>query len=223
MAIARVWCASSEIEPYDMAPVENRLTISLTGSTWSIGTGFHVQDINAWLVAKSRLLTLASIAIVLLLAGVAGVVGFGISTPLRRLTASMARLASGDLDAEVKGWRYLDRIHGKVFPQAFGEGHFEGRDDARVDGPVDGRPGDAANVQQVQQVYAQFVGGVPLRHEPPVLHQGLAVVDADDRGGVSDVKDEQHGTVLLFEGFQHQDIIPCRKGNFVPFAGSGPP
>ncbi len=77
---------------------------------WSIGTGFHVQDINAWLVAKSRLLTLASIAIVLLLAGVAGAVGFGISTPLRRLTASMARLASGDLDAEVAGTRRHDEI-----------------------------------------------------------------------------------------------------------------
>ena len=28
IAIASVWCASSEIEPYDIAPVENRLTIS---------------------------------------------------------------------------------------------------------------------------------------------------------------------------------------------------
>ena len=39
IAIASVSCASAEIEPYDMAPVENRLTISLTGSTSSIGTG----------------------------------------------------------------------------------------------------------------------------------------------------------------------------------------
>ena len=37
MAIASVSCASLLIEPYDMAPVENRLTISLTGSTSSIG------------------------------------------------------------------------------------------------------------------------------------------------------------------------------------------
>lgn len=35
MAMARVSCASLEMEPYDMAPVENRLTISLTGSTSS--------------------------------------------------------------------------------------------------------------------------------------------------------------------------------------------
>ena len=39
MAIARVSCASWEIEPYDMAPVENRLTIDETGSTSSRGTG----------------------------------------------------------------------------------------------------------------------------------------------------------------------------------------
>ena len=39
MAIASVSCASFEMEPYDIAPVENRLTMSLAGSTWSIGIG----------------------------------------------------------------------------------------------------------------------------------------------------------------------------------------
>src|SRR5580704_13587241 len=39
IAIARVWCASAEIEPYDIAPVENRRTMLDTGSTSSIGTG----------------------------------------------------------------------------------------------------------------------------------------------------------------------------------------
>src|SRR5262249_2256221 len=39
IAIARVSCASAEMEPYDMAPVANRLTISLAGSTSSSGTG----------------------------------------------------------------------------------------------------------------------------------------------------------------------------------------
>ncbi len=37
IAIARVSCASFEMEPYDMAPVENRFTISATGSTSSSG------------------------------------------------------------------------------------------------------------------------------------------------------------------------------------------
>src|SRR6266545_4229849 len=39
IAMARVSCASALIEPYDIAPVLNRLTISLTGSTSSMPTG----------------------------------------------------------------------------------------------------------------------------------------------------------------------------------------
>jgi GAF domain-containing protein len=39
MAMARVSCASWLIEPYDMAPVANRLTIDSTGSTSSMGIG----------------------------------------------------------------------------------------------------------------------------------------------------------------------------------------
>jgi hypothetical protein len=39
MAMARVSCASWEMEPYDMAPVEKRLTISETGSTSSTEIG----------------------------------------------------------------------------------------------------------------------------------------------------------------------------------------
>ena len=39
VATASVGCASRLLDPYDLAPVEKRLTISLTGSTSSIGTG----------------------------------------------------------------------------------------------------------------------------------------------------------------------------------------
>ena len=39
MAMARVSWASAEIDPYDMAPVANRRTISDTDSTSAIGTG----------------------------------------------------------------------------------------------------------------------------------------------------------------------------------------
>ena len=39
MAMASVVCASREIEPNDMAPVEKRLTISLAGSTSPIAIG----------------------------------------------------------------------------------------------------------------------------------------------------------------------------------------
>ena len=41
MAIASVVCASREIEPKLMAPVEKRLTISAAGSTSSSGTGLR--------------------------------------------------------------------------------------------------------------------------------------------------------------------------------------
>ena len=46
IAIASVSWASFEIEPYDMAPVANRFTISLTGSTSSIGTGGRDPALN---------------------------------------------------------------------------------------------------------------------------------------------------------------------------------
>jgi hypothetical protein len=39
IAIASVSCASVEIEPSDIAPVAKRLTISVQGSTSSIGIG----------------------------------------------------------------------------------------------------------------------------------------------------------------------------------------
>ncbi len=39
MAMARVACASVEMEPRDMAPVAKRLTISFAGSTSSSGIG----------------------------------------------------------------------------------------------------------------------------------------------------------------------------------------
>ncbi len=47
MATARVSCASCEMEPYDMAPVENRLTIDSTGSTSSTGTGSRSPSLKA--------------------------------------------------------------------------------------------------------------------------------------------------------------------------------
>src|ERR1700723_3210922 len=39
IAMARVWWASAEMEPYDIAPVENRRTMADTGSTSSMGIG----------------------------------------------------------------------------------------------------------------------------------------------------------------------------------------
>ena len=47
IAIASVVCASVEIDPSDMAPVAKRLTISLAGSTSSIGTDFAGSTRNS--------------------------------------------------------------------------------------------------------------------------------------------------------------------------------
>ena len=47
MAMASVVCASVEIEPSDIAPVEKRLTISAAGSTSSIGTGLRSPKRNS--------------------------------------------------------------------------------------------------------------------------------------------------------------------------------
>ena len=46
IATANVSCASPEIDPYDMAPVENRRTIDSTGSTSSMGTGSRTPSAN---------------------------------------------------------------------------------------------------------------------------------------------------------------------------------
>ena len=57
IAIASVSCASAEIDPYDIAPVAKRFTISATGSTSSIGTGGRsgVKSNNPRSVPPSRL------------------------------------------------------------------------------------------------------------------------------------------------------------------------
>ncbi|CAB4565870.1 unannotated protein [freshwater metagenome] len=47
MAIAKVSCASAEIDPYDIAPVENLLMISLAGSTSSIEIGLFAPPLNS--------------------------------------------------------------------------------------------------------------------------------------------------------------------------------
>ena len=47
IATASVVCASVEIEPSDIAPVEKRLTISAAGSTSSIGTGLTLSRRNS--------------------------------------------------------------------------------------------------------------------------------------------------------------------------------
>jgi hypothetical protein len=54
IAIASVVWASREIEPYDIAPVENRLTIETAGSTSSSGTGVRPSSSAALMRKRPR-------------------------------------------------------------------------------------------------------------------------------------------------------------------------
>jgi methyl-accepting chemotaxis protein len=77
---------------------------------WFVGTGMHIEDV-AELISRSRsLLSIAVVAamVISLLLAAAAVVG--INVPLARLLASMRKLASGQLDADVDGARRGDEL-----------------------------------------------------------------------------------------------------------------
>ena len=60
IAMASVLCASVEIEPSDIAPVAKRLTISLAGSTSSIGTGVQASVRSfAWMMLFTAVWSIA--------------------------------------------------------------------------------------------------------------------------------------------------------------------
>jgi methyl-accepting chemotaxis protein len=77
---------------------------------WTVGTGFHVQDVDAWLARKNRELLAYSAMAILLLGLITAFVAIGISRPLARLTRSMDKLAGGDLEADVAGAARKDEI-----------------------------------------------------------------------------------------------------------------
>ena len=60
MAMASVVCASREIEPNDIAPVEKRRTMFLAGSTSSIGTGLRSSSSAPLTRNRPRIVTSAS-------------------------------------------------------------------------------------------------------------------------------------------------------------------
>jgi hypothetical protein len=61
MASASVSCASFEIDPKDMAPVEKRFTISWAGSTSLKATGVR-PDSSAFLMRKRPRIVLSSLS-----------------------------------------------------------------------------------------------------------------------------------------------------------------
>ncbi len=77
---------------------------------WMVGTGFHVQDIEATLARASRTAVIATLAVILGLFVFGLFVTRSISGPLAGLTRSMERLTGGDLEAEVAGAQRRDEV-----------------------------------------------------------------------------------------------------------------
>src|SRR5437667_8736927 len=56
MAMASVECDSIEMDPYDMAPEQKRRTISVHGSTWSMGTGLQSSNLKSSIPRRVQVL-----------------------------------------------------------------------------------------------------------------------------------------------------------------------
>ena len=68
MAMASVVCASREIEPNDMAPVEKRRTMFLAGSTSSSGTGLRPSSSAVLMRNRPRMVSSRSVCSLTILA-----------------------------------------------------------------------------------------------------------------------------------------------------------
>jgi methyl-accepting chemotaxis protein len=83
---------------------------AVKGTDWFVGTGLHIDDVDA-LVAKSRAFLGSFVMGAMLLCVLFGVIAVvSINRPLARLLASSRKLASGDLDAEVAGAARRDEL-----------------------------------------------------------------------------------------------------------------
>ena len=77
---------------------------------WMVGTGFHVQDLNAIRKASSIDLVVELGTVLVVLTLIAVFVARSTVRPLMRLAASMERLRSGDVDAAIAGVDRRDEI-----------------------------------------------------------------------------------------------------------------
>lgn len=99
------------VKPGDKEPsLKLAYAANVEGWNWMLGTGFHVADIEASLAASTRRVGLITLVSLLMLGALSFVVARGIAGPLSRLTRSMDRLQSGDLDAEISGAARKDEI-----------------------------------------------------------------------------------------------------------------
>ncbi len=77
---------------------------------WVIGTGVYVDDLDAAIYGVVREAVTWTAGLILLLGGVAFVLARGLVRPIRAMTVTMSRLASGDLDVTVPGTGRRDEI-----------------------------------------------------------------------------------------------------------------
>jgi methyl-accepting chemotaxis protein len=99
------------VKPGDQkASVKLAYADRIDGWDWMVGTGFHVDDIEAVLFANARDLVIGTVVALVAIGLLAFFLTRSIARSLGGLTRSMERLAGGDLDAEITGNRRRDEI-----------------------------------------------------------------------------------------------------------------
>jgi methyl-accepting chemotaxis protein len=77
---------------------------------WFVGTGVHIEDIDAMVAAARHQIVIAGGAAILLIVLVSVLWAASIDRPLKRLERSVTRLGSGDVDAGIEGLERKDEF-----------------------------------------------------------------------------------------------------------------
>ena len=87
--------------PDDTARVKLSYVVGVPAWGWVVGSGVFIDDVQREVeTAEKKMLAIAGV-LMLFAAAVAYFIGNGISRPVKSITASMKRLANGDINAEI--------------------------------------------------------------------------------------------------------------------------
>ncbi len=75
----------------------------IKGFDWFVGTGVHIEDVDAMVAEARRTLATWGLAAILLILLAAGLWTLSVARPLKRLERSVVRLSEGELEASVDG------------------------------------------------------------------------------------------------------------------------